>query len=210
MRSDWRWFMALPLFLSVVLGFTPGQFDMASMMMVQAQPRAMFNRREIRRELKLTRDQEHQIDDLMKIPNMQRSKDQMADMAANAQAFGTMQENEAKMYGLLDPDQKKRYDELHWQMVGAVAISEPAVQKALEMDSRTMQKVEEIRKQGGDQLLDMMRHGMGMNGQKKIEAISKDEEAKLMALLDDKQKAKLVELHGTPFKGIRPRGFFPL
>lgn len=187
-----------------------GQFTDLNPFVMQAQPTIVLHRPEVQRELKLSGDQIKAISDLYKESMSVGSQHAANDPTVMMNAMNQYGENEHKMLDLLSDDQKTRYEQIHYQMLGTISLSEPPVQKALALTREQIASVGAIRDQAsGDYMNSIMHGGHGRGLSNKIKDLSKQEQEKLLGLLTPDQQSKFEALLGPPFKNARPKEFYP-
>ena len=96
-----------------------------SMLDMQYGPFALLQRQDLRKELRLTKDQSKQMDEIGK--NLTKASE-----TGGLQLSG-MQKVDDDMLAVLENGQKQRFSELRIQIRGATSLSDPAVAKALEL-----------------------------------------------------------------------------
>ncbi len=183
------------------------QFDMVSGMMdMQYHPPAVLMRPEIRKELKLSKEQAKQLDEIQKeMANSARS--------GNPTSFdvaGMFAQQDAKVLAVLDDTQKDRLQEIRVQIMGAVSLSDPQVAKGLNLTDDQKATVKKTRADTFKQYMSAIQSGKRSGLDKLMEQLSKDQEKVLIALLDDDQKTALTKMAGTPFKNARQKGQWPI
>lgn len=163
-------------------------------------PMATLQRPEIRKELKVSKEQAKQLDEVMK--SLTKASD-----SGNLQ-FNSLSKVDADMVVVLDEAQKQRYFELSIQIRGAIAITDPLVVEKLGMSVDQAASAKKIRKATQDKVLDAARKGS--RDSKLMENASKALEKELTALLTDDQKKAFADLGGVIFKGARMKGMWPI
>jgi|GEM_PF-6268027 len=205
LRSLWIVLAALTVAL------TQAQYDAMGMAQkMRTSPLALMAMGDIRKELKLTGDQNKQVEQIQK-DHMKK----MADLQKAARAEGTagfmglsksMQEETDKssqaILALFTPEQSKRFTEIQLQVAGPISLGEPELQKALALTPDQIAKVEQIKKDANDKIMALVQPGQrnasGSEMMKKLKAIHVERDAALLKLLTDEQAAKYKELQGTP------------
>lgn len=163
-------------------------------------PMATLQRPEIRKELKVSKDQVKQLDEIVK--NLTKVSE-----SGNIQ-INSLSKVDADMMAVLDEVQKQRYFELSIQIRGAIALTEPLVVEKLGLNVDQAASAKKIRKATQDKVLDAARKGS--RDSKLMENASKALEKELTALLTDDQKKAFTELAGVIFKGARMKGVWPI
>ncbi len=163
-------------------------------------PMATLQRPEIRKELKVSKDQVKQLDEIVK--NLTKASE-----SGNIQ-INSLSKVDADMMAVLDEVQKQRYFELSIQIRGAIALTDPLVVDKLGLSVDQAASAKKIRKATQDKVLDAARKGS--RDSKLMENESKALEKELTALLKDDQKKAFTELAGVIFKGARMKGVWPI
>jgi Spy/CpxP family protein refolding chaperone len=169
----------------------------------------------VQKELKLTDDQKAKVKEF--------SENQRAKMR---EAFGGGQPDREKMQEVfkaageasekfvkenLNPDQQKRIKQIEYQQMGFRAFTNEDVQKTLKLTDDQKEKVktlgEDMRKDSGELMRDMRGGGdAAAEARKKLQAITKDYNAKAMDILTADQKSAWKDMTGEPFEVKFDRG----
>jgi len=186
----------LVIFLSLVAAAI-AQFGMGQML---SSPFMCMSRPDIRKELKLTKDQNKQVDAIV--------KDVMASARNQSDPMGGMRkmtEADKQILDLLDDNQKKRLGEIRIQMRGPAAILDEDVSKPLGLSEDQIKQAHDLQSAYMNELLGMMQHpspSMSKTADKKRD----ENDAKLMAVLTDAQREQFKAMQGAPFKNARLKG----
>ena len=183
----------------LVASISSAQFD-GTMMDMRYGPFAMLQRQEIRKELKLSKEQIKQADLIIK--GLSKATE-----SGNA-VVTSLKKVDDDLMALLDEKQKERFFQIQIQAKGGTALSDPQVAAKLEMTDDQKSEVKKVRKAAQNRLLDEVRKGSRDN--KLMEIISKAEEKELLAILSAGQREALVKLAGEVFKGARMKGMWPI
>ncbi len=124
-------------------------------------------------------------------------------------------ESKTAVEGVLTAEQKKRANEINYQMMGTRAFANKDVQAALKMTEEQVEKVKDINEASQKDLRELMQaggFGRGRGGdqseedrkkmednRKKMEALRKDAEEKIVAVMTDDQKKQWKEMVGEKF-----------
>jgi hypothetical protein len=109
----------------------------------------------------------------------------------------TKVQNEA-IAKILKPDQLKRAKQIALQQQGPRAVNNEEVAKALKVTDEQKEKMREIQRESFEKLREL---GFDEDKAKEREALQKETNGKMMAVLSSEQQAKLKEMQGEPFKG---------
>ena len=189
----------LGLVIFLLASVSVAQFD-GTMLDMGYGPFAMLQRPEIRKELKLSKEQIKQTDLIIK----ELSK---ATESGNV-VVTSLKKVDDDLMALLDEKQKERFFQIQIQAKGGTALSDPIVAVKIEMSVEQISSVKKIRKAAQSKLLDEVRKGSRDN--KLMENISKAEEKELLAVLSEGQREAFGKLAGEVFKGARMKGMWPI
>jgi Spy/CpxP family protein refolding chaperone len=183
-------------------GFRPGGFGGGTLF--------LLTQKSVQEELKLSEDQVKKVTELdqkqreafrdFRDLSREERQQKMQEMAkANDKAIGE----------ILKEDQLKRVKQISLQQQGARALGTPEVADALKLTDEQKDKVKGIQEESAKEFRELFQGGGDRDEvRKKMEALRKSTEEKLMGVLTDDQKTKWKELQGEPFKGeIRRPGF---
>ncbi|MBS1723882.1 MAG: hypothetical protein JSS66_13120 [Armatimonadetes bacterium] len=151
---------------------------------------------EVKKELKLTKQQEDQIREIQQKAQKDPTGFGMPDMHYMLKPI------DVKVVEVLDEGQRARLQELWLQDNGPLAISEPSVAATLELDEATTGKVKEIGKEFDRASMDLLMAVQRTHKMDKpaMEKLQKDTNDKILALLSEGQLKKWQEMLGKPFK----------
>lgn len=175
-----------------------GQFGMSMTSMITG-PSMAVQRPEVKKELKLTKDQNKQIDTVVNDLNKV-----MRDRATanNPSAFMTaIKDSNEKVWQILDDPQDARLRELILQMKGPTALLEEETAKALGLSEEQSAKLKEIKSQASKESMTAMQGGI--EGQKKLKGILDKFDTDAVAVLTEDQKKKYTEMQGKLVKNLR-------
>lgn len=189
----------LGLVILLAASVSSAQFD-GTMLDMGYGPFATLQRPEIRKELKLSKEQIKQADLIIK----ELSK---ATESGNA-VVSSLKKIDDDLMALLDEKQKERFFQIQIQAKGGTALSDQIVAIKLEMTDEQKSSVKKIRKTAQNRLLDEVRKGS--RDSKLMEKISVAEEKELLAVLSEDQRVAFVKLAGEVFKGARMKGMWPI
>lgn len=109
---------------------------------------------------------------------------------------------EKQLAGLLDEKQLARFKQLELQQAGARAASRPEIAASLKLSAEQQEKVRaavEAERAAMRELFEGPRGEGTGDPRRKAEAVRKNTETQLDALLNDAQKKQLREMQGAPF-----------
>jgi Spy/CpxP family protein refolding chaperone len=176
-------------------GFGPGRGGGARMLGIP----------EVQAELKLTDDQKTKVNALMEAMRGQRGQfGQGQDLSPEERqklfAQRRAEENQ-KVNAILNADQQKRYRQIRLQQQGISAVAEKEVADELKLTADQRSKIQTIQQ---EQMQSMRSLFQGAGGdfqslRPKMEAMRKETDEKIAALLTDDQKKSWKEMLGAPF-----------
>jgi len=168
--------------------------------------------KEVCEELKLDEDQTAELEAMKKesqesmrsmFEGRQRNErpDQAAMEAAGAKMREMAKKMEEKLEELLDPNQMDRLVGLLAQQQGLMSLNNALIATRLGITSEQKAKMTEMEKEAGEAMRSMFSNGPpGPEAFGKMQAMRKEGEAKLLALLTEDQKKSLEDLKGEAFK----------
>lgn len=112
----------------------------------------------------------------------------------------------AKLAEILLPHQLKRLREISVQLRGTRALTDAEVATQLKLSDAQKQKLEDVMRQNSEAVWKLFREGNRDEAMAKMEALRKEGEQKVLAVLTPDQKAQFEKLKGEPFK--MPEGGF--
>lgn len=191
-------------FCLALVAFARAQmFDMSAMV---ASPQMMLGRGEIRKELKVSKDQNKQLDELNK-QYVELMKAGSKDPSTAFIAFKQGDEMGEKMRTVLDDNQQKRFRELQLQCLGPNALLQEDVKTALALSNEQVDTIKAAKQEATNGMLEAAR--TRKMGNKTVENLAKTYEDKAMKTLSQDQAEKFKTLQGKPFKDARPKGMPP-
>ena len=163
---------------------------------------------EVQTELKLTSEQKTKAAALAdKLQEERRGQGQgLRDLSPEERQkrLAEMRASENKQLAeILNADQMKRYRQLQLQRTGMMALAEPETSDALKLTADQKTKVQEILAAQMAEQRSLFQDGGGGGDRQammeKMQALRKQTDEKLAALLTADQKTKWAELVGAPF-----------
>lgn len=197
--------LVLVLFLISVLSL--GQFNVGGMMRgIMTAPVTMLAVPDVKKELKLSGDQNKQIDKLCKDhqKKMQElSKGTRTDPSMGMGIAKTLNEETDKASAacmeVLNPEQALRLKEIRLQVLGAAALYEPELQKDLELTEEQVGKVNEYSQGEAGRMMELMQGARDPKAlQKKVKEGREADEAALTKILTSEQIEKFKAKQGPP------------
>jgi Spy/CpxP family protein refolding chaperone len=165
----------------------------------------LLRRPEVQTDLKLTDDQKSKIETML---NQLREERQGAfqDLRdatpeERQKVLDKWQADETKrVNGILNADQQKRFRQIGLQQAGPMALTRSDVADELKLTDDQKKKVQEIVNAQNEQMRSIFQDAGGDRdaARTKMEALRKDTNDKITALLSEEQKTKWKEMQGTP------------
>jgi Spy/CpxP family protein refolding chaperone len=157
---------------------------------------------EVREELKLTDDQNDQIDELNSelydemgavFQDSQGDREKMREGIAKVQ-----RDVNEKLGKILDADKIKRLQEVFIQVNGPAALQDEDVAKALAITDEQAEKLQQVRDDSRDEFMNAGLGDLDDDARaKKVEELTKSRDEKAMAVLTDEQRADFDEMKGV-------------
>lgn len=172
----------------------------------------LLRRPEVQAELKLTDDQKTKVTEMLqKLRESQQARrqdfqnaspEEMAKLRAEMQA-----EEMKQVSAILNTDQQKRFKEISLQQQGYSALAQPAVADELKLTDDQKSKLKDIVQHQQEAMREIFQSAAGDRAaaQEKMQALRKETDDKIAALLTDDQKNHWKEMLGGPFK-LEPAG----
>jgi hypothetical protein len=109
--------------------------------------------------------------------------------------------NEKFLAENLSEGQRKRLDQIRWQVTGLIQLTRPEVAKMLNLTEEQQKKFKEMRAEARGELEQLLGPGGREGRTEKLAKLRADIDKKVEAVLTDEQKAKARELVGERFNG---------
>jgi hypothetical protein len=110
-------------------------------------------------------------------------------------------ENERFLAANLSEAQRKRVDQIRWQVTGLQQLNNPEVAKLLNLTNDQQQKFKELHTAARAQLEKVFADKSREARTEQLSKLRAEIDKKIESLLTDEQKAKAKELVGEPFNG---------
>jgi hypothetical protein len=152
---------------------------------------------EVKEELKLTKQQDKAVQASLKSKQGGLGSTPISGFGGQ----GIMGALDSDLPSILTPEQLTRLNELWIQHEGAVVLEIEEIAKALKLTEDQRGKIEDLVKQFRHTQLEMMRGGLGSQGDmKKIETLQAETDKKILAVLTEAQLKMFGEMQGKTFK----------
>lgn len=152
---------------------------------------------EVKEELKLTKQQDKAVQASLK--SQQEGRGSMPISGFGGQ--GIMGALDSDLPSILTPEQLTRLNELWIQHEGAVVLGTEEIAKALKLTEDQRGKIENLVEQFRDTQMEMMRGGIGSQGDmNKLKTLQAESEKKILAVLIEAQVKMFGEMQGKTFK----------
>jgi hypothetical protein len=109
--------------------------------------------------------------------------------------------NEKFLEDNLSEAQRKRLDQIRWQVTGLQQLNKPEVAKVLNLTEEQQKKFKEMQAEARTQLEQIFDPKNRETRTEKLAKLREEIDKKVEAVLTDEQKAKARELVGEPFNG---------
>jgi Spy/CpxP family protein refolding chaperone len=166
----------------------------------------LLSRPEVQTELKMTDAQKSQVQETMaKQRESGQARGQQFQNASPEERAKLMAEIQAEqtkaVNAILNADQQKRFKEISLQQQGARGLAmNPALADELKLTAEQKTQIQSIMQQSREASQGLFQQGGDRQAaMEKIQAINKESDAKIMALLTDAQKAQWTTMIGVPF-----------
>jgi len=214
----------LVLVVAALASLSSAQFDMmGSMRKMKTAPVFLVGMPEVKKELKLTGDQNKKIGAIQKefqkktdeATKMPKGGQDLSAMMAMSKTLAEAEDNASKaIVDTLNPGQAKRLTEIQIQVSGPTCLFEPEMQKGLALTDDQISKVDEIKAGEASKMMEVFQASQGGRDpkamQKKMKEVRAERDANLLKILSPEQTKKLTDLQGPPFaaaKKIAEMGF---
>jgi hypothetical protein len=109
--------------------------------------------------------------------------------------------NEKFLADNLSEAQRKRLDQIRWQVTGLQQLNKPEVAKLLNLTAEQQRKLKELHDEARTQLEQVFDPKNRESRTEKLAKLREEVDKKVEAVLTDEQKAKAREIVGEPFNG---------
>lgn len=182
------------------------QFGLSSMSKMQSSPAMALLRTDIKKELKLRKDQESQINQIEKDLSSAMSPTRGNDPTSLSSPLAKIDEANVKVMAVLDDTQRQRLFEIRLQMQGPPSVLDPDVSRSLALTDDQTGSIKTLDTTYLSEALRVVQDHPGKGTMEKIAKMRDDRDEKILKVLTDEQRAKFKEMQGTPFKDARPKG----
>lgn len=197
--------MFVPAFAAVLVSGLPGRAqDKPKMVPEEGAVQVMLLRQKsVREELKLTPEETRKIHEFA---NRQWKKAQHIhnNLSVNehrAEYEKMTKENERFLDEILEPEQRKRLDQITMQVAGLMWVTNPKVAEELKLTDEQKQKAKGMQQEARREMHDLI-HSTGPEArQEKLKELRATSRKRLMDLLTDDQERRWKEMIGSPFHG---------
>ena len=174
-------------------------------------PAGLLQNEGVQKELKLTDDQIKKVQDVAKDIREKhkddfdkvRSLDQAERREKMQELTKTVSEETTKaLADVLKPEQQKRLKQLTLQREGTRAFSNAEVQMALKLTDEQKDKIKTISSDSEKEMRELFQNAGGdrQEAGKKMQALHKETQDKVMSVLTEDQKKSWKDLTGEPFE----------
>jgi hypothetical protein len=122
--------------------------------------------------------------------------------AARKEAFGKLAKmNEKFLTDTLSAKQNKRLDQIAMQFAALTHLLEPEMTKELKLSDAQVGKLKELQVDARKELVEVFKSKEATGKNEKFAKLRDETRTKILAVLNDDQKAKVREIAGPPFTG---------
>jgi Spy/CpxP family protein refolding chaperone len=151
-----------------------------------------------KKELKITKEQDKQIQQVMKEANDAARSGQMP---AGFDFMNPMGHLDPKLASILTPEQAARLEELFVQANGGFSLLDSKVSTALGLSDEVNGQIKELNSEAAAEQMRTLQGGMRSKADAdKLKKVRADYGAKMLALLSPEQAKKFETMKGKPFK----------
>jgi len=198
-----RTFLQLALVLAVPAGWLaaaePAQRIIPEGTTVQL---ILLRQKSVQQELKLTDEDAKKIGEFTsKQHDAFKDLPKLGENEQKQKLAAMEKENKQFLADTLSAAQRKRLEQITMQLTGLMQLARPEVAKALDLTDEQQQKVKQFQKESRPALEEVIHAKNREARSEKLAKLRADNRRKIMGLLTDEQKAKVMELVGARFEG---------
>jgi len=182
------------------------QVDMSEMSKMQSSPCMVMLRRDIRKELKLSRSQDTDVDRIEKTLSGAMQPSKSKDPDSLMAPYQAMKDANSQILATLDDVQKKRLSEIRLQILGCPAMVDPEFAPQVGLSEDQINAIKPIESAYIDDATQYVMKHHDKHTPDEIDKMAAARDVKILAILTQDQRDKFKQLLGTPFKNARPRG----
>jgi hypothetical protein len=162
----------------------------------------LLRQKSVQKELELTPETIRKIMAFTDAQSAEAGKAVKQDETAREQVFEKLaKQKEQFLADTLTPKQSKRLDQITMQLTALYQLTKPEIAKALNLTDEQVQKFKDLQLVTRKAMIDLLGVKEREGGNEKRAKLRQETRTKIMALLTDKQKAKVREMTGPPFEG---------
>jgi CO dehydrogenase nickel-insertion accessory protein CooC1 len=198
MRTFWKWALVLAVPAVWVAAARPAELPVPEGTTVKL---ILLRQKSVQKELTLTADD---VKKIMEFTNKQYEAARKALELSKEQRqkkFQTLgKENRKFLADNLKPEQLKRLNQITMQFTGLMLLTRPEVAKELSLTQDQVRKFKQLQTEARKKLGELL----DKDSEGRAEAFAKHREEtrkKIMAILTAKQRVKVRQMVGKPFKG---------
>jgi hypothetical protein len=161
----------------------------------------LLRQKSVQKELGLGADVTKKIMDFTSAQAEAAAKALEMGEAARKEAFKKLgKQNEKFLADTLNEKQTKRLDQIALQTTALEHLLKPEMIKELKLSDDQVKKLKDLQTGSRTELVDLFKSKEGGKSEK-LTRLRDDTRTKILAILNEEQKAKVRELTGTPFTG---------
>jgi Spy/CpxP family protein refolding chaperone len=162
----------------------------------------LLRQKSVQEELKITAEQKTKIHDFTHKQHEAFLESGKLGAAERRQKHQEMhKENAQFLKDALTAGQNKRLDQIAMQVTALHHLTTPEVVRELKLSEAQVQQFHEMQKEARKSLVEILHAKQAEGRSKKLAQLREDTRMKILAVLNDEQKAKARELAGDPFLG---------
>ena len=162
----------------------------------------LLRQKSVREELKLTDDEARKIDDFTHRQHRKALQADKRDKAERERAYEQLrQENERFLDQTLEPQERKRLQEITLQMAGLLWVTNPDIASKLNLTDEQKQRAKLLQREARREAEELIHTHTGSARQEKFRELRETSRKRLMELLTDDQEVIWKQLTGAPFRG---------
>ena len=163
----------------------------------------LLRQQSVRDELKLTADETEKIH-VFADRQWKKAQHVHSNMSAaehRAQYEEMTKENDRFLDQILEPDQRKRFNQITLQVAGLMWVTRPEVASELKLTDDQIQKARGLQQEARKEMHDLIHSTTAEGRQEKLKELRMTSRKRLMELLTPEQESKWKEMAGAPFHG---------
>jgi DNA-binding TFAR19-related protein (PDSD5 family) len=156
----------------------------------------------VRKELNLTNDEAEKIHKFS-VQQWKKAREvsKLGETQRDAQFVEMTKENQRFLDETLEPGQRKRLDEIEFQVAGLLCVTRPDVAAKLKLSAEQKERAPKLQKLARDEMEALIHTTNDEKKQEELAELRQTSRKRLLELLTDEQEATWKQLTGKPFEG---------